>query len=138
MAAPLSPIRSPSQLCDTCLIHNKIENTCRGCDAEEKVTHPVTPPAPCLPTLPILADEVDTYILDRIEDAYDVLAGTTEALTVSHAAYLATREKLAAIYETLKSLDGKTPYEQQVVTQMILAYEDASIKIYLWYHGYSC
>ena len=134
----LSPIRAPSQLCDTCLVYNKTEGSCRGCDAEHEVTRPVTPTAPCLPALPVLEEEADAYILELIEDAYAIVARTTEALAVSHAAYLATREELAVIYTTLHSLDGKTAYEQQLVAQMIRACEDASVKLYLWHHGHSC
>ena len=87
---------------------------------------------------PVLEEEADAYILELIEDAYAILERTTEALAVSHAAYLATREELAVIYTTLHSLDGKTAYEQQLVAQMIRACEDASVKLYLWHHGHSC
>ena len=139
MAAPLSPIRSPSQLCDTCLVYNKTEGTCRSCDAEEKVEHPATPPAALIPKAPTTySDDVDVYIIEIVEAAYAILARTPEALAAGHEDYLATREELAELYDELTRLEGKTEAEHQLVKDTILTCEDASIKIYLWHHGYSC
>ena len=137
MAAPLSSIRAPHQLCDTCFVFNKTNDTCRSCDAEEKAEHPATPPAALIPKAPTTySDDVHDYIIEIVEAAYAVLSRTPEALVASHEAYLATREELAQLYDELNSLEGKTAAEHKLVRETILTCEDSSVKLYLWHHGY--
>ena len=127
--AALAPIRAPSQLCDTCLVFNKTEDTCRGCTASSsaKAEHPHTPP-PTIPSAPkTYAPSVRKPIILRVVCAYAILSHIPELLGISDEAYLYARDELSANYDALLAFEEKNTEERQLVKETILICEDACI-----------
>jgi hypothetical protein len=130
----LAPIRSPSQLCDTCLVFNKTEDTCRGCTASSsaKAEHPATPPPQQIPTAPkTYAPSVRESIILRVVCAYSILSHISELLGISDEAYLYACAELNENYNSLNAFEEKNTEERQLVRETILTCEDARINLRL-------